>query len=142
MGLRPRMGRSVRIGGSRMVRLTIGGRFVGLNDYIQAERANRYKAAKIKRENTDRAASACKAQRIPRQNEAVELEICWYEPNRRRDLDNIGFAVKFIQDGMVKAGVLPDDSQKWVRKIVHTAKVDNKNPRVEITIRKFETEED
>ena len=53
-------------------------------------------------------------------NEPVRIEFVWVEGNRRRDLDNIAAATKFVLDGIVEAGILPDDSQKWVRSLHHT----------------------
>ena len=37
----------------------------------------------------------------------------WYY-STKHDFDNIAFAKKYVLDGMVKAGILLDDSQKWV----------------------------
>ena len=42
----------------------------------------------------------------------IALKITWYEKNKRRDVDNITFATKFIQDALVKCGVIENDSQK------------------------------
>ena len=50
----------------------------------------------------------------------VRVEFVWVEGNRRRDLDNISAATKFVLDGIVEAGILIDDSQKWVRSLHHT----------------------
>jgi Holliday junction resolvase RusA-like endonuclease len=44
----------------------------------------------------------------------------WIEENRRRDLDNVSGSRKFILDALVKAGVLPDDSPKYVRAFTDT----------------------
>jgi len=38
----------------------------------------------------------------------------WIEENKRRDLDNICFAKKFILDALVQASVLADDNRKIV----------------------------
>lgn len=41
----------------------------------------------------------------------VSITLEFYFPDkRRRDPDNYGFAAKFIADGLVKAGILTDDS--------------------------------
>lgn len=52
--------------------------------------------------------------------DAVHVEFVWVEGDRRRDLDNVSAATKFILDGLVDAGVLYDDSQRWVRSLHHT----------------------
>ena len=43
-------------------------------------------------------------------------------------------AVKFILDGMVELGTIPDDGQKYVKGISHELHLDRKNPRVEVEI--------
>jgi Holliday junction resolvase RusA-like endonuclease len=44
----------------------------------------------------------------------IYLDITWMEPNRRRDADNVQAGVKFILDGMVEAGFIPNDTQRYV----------------------------
>lgn len=66
--------------------------------------------------------------------ECIKLKISWYEPNRRRDIDNITAGMKFILDGMVKASVIKDDSQRYVKGVEHEFYVDRVNPRVEVEI--------
>lgn len=54
------------------------------------------------------------------QNENIQpMEQCyiiytWYEPNCRRDLDNIAAAKKFIQDALIEANVLKNDGWKHI----------------------------
>ena len=59
----------------------------------------------------------CAAQKIkPVAKVSVTFE--FYLPDkRRRDLDNFGFAAKFILDGLVNAGILTDDSYKEVSEL-------------------------
>lgn len=52
-------------------------------------------------------------QELPKLNK-VEIAFTWVEENKRRDLDNICFAKKFILDALVKAGKLKDDNRKCV----------------------------
>lgn len=70
-------------------------------------------------------------------NYPIELKITWYEPNKRRDVDNIVFAVKFIQDALVASGIIENDSQKYIKKLSHTVEVDKENPRIEVEIREL-----
>ena len=62
----------------------------------------------------------------------------YHEPNRRRDKDNVGAAKKFILDGLVKAGVLIDDSPRYVKmlvdRFVYPDEPRYKEPGVEITL--------
>lgn len=74
------------------------------------------------------------AKKLPKYNK-VDITITWYEPNTRRDIDNIsGGGTKFLLDGLVKAGTIKDDSQRYVKSIRHVFGVDRENPRVEAEI--------
>lgn len=64
----------------------------------------------------------------------VCFHITFYEPNYRRDLDNISFATKFILDALVKSGVLEDDGQKYVSGLEYEFKKSKENPRIEVEI--------
>lgn len=56
----------------------------------------------------------------------------FYDSNRRHDLDN---GAAGVMDILVKAGILEDDSTKYVQKLCLTyGGVDKNNPRVEIYI--------
>ena len=114
--------------------LIIPGRFPSLNDYIAAERRNRHIAAKMKREETKRVADIAANLDMPTFEKPVHVYFAWVEPNRRRDIDNIAFAHKFILDGLVDAGVLKGDSQKYVTGSVDRFRVDKDNPHVSVLI--------
>lgn len=114
--------------------LIIPGRFPSLNDYIAAERKNRHIAAKMKREETKRVADIAANSDMPTFQKPVHVYFTWVEPNRRRDIDNIAFAHKFILDGLVDAGVLKGDSQKYVTGFVDLFRVDKDNPHVSVLI--------
>ena len=45
---------------------------------------------------------------------------------------------KFILDGLVAAGTIPNDSQKYIKRIQHEFDVDKQNPRVEVVIEDYE----
>ncbi len=115
------------------MKLTIPGRLPGLNEIIDAARGNKYKAAQQKQEYTNMVAWCAKAARLPRM-ERVDMAFYWYEPNRRRDKDNIMAGQKFILDGLVEAGVLKNDGWKQIRDVSHRFAVDPGNPRVEIEL--------
>ena len=113
------------------MKLKIPGRLPGLNEIIAAAKEHFGSYANMKDEYT--ASIAWLAKKLPKY-EKVALIITWYEPDKRRDLDNIMAGQKFILDGLVAAGTIPNDSQKYVRGIIHRFKVDRKNPRVEVEI--------
>lgn len=120
-------------------RITIQGRLSGLNEYIAAERANRYKAAKLKRENEAVVMIAIKQQlRNVKIEKPVYMEYTWVEKNKRRDLDNITFGRKIIQDSLVKAGILKDDGWKYILGFSDRFQVDRENPRIEVIIKEVE----
>lgn len=70
--------------------LTTPGKLPGLNDYIAAERANRHKGAKMKADSGNIVAMAIRQRmRGVKIDRPVEMHYIWYEPNKRRDLDNV-----------------------------------------------------
>jgi Holliday junction resolvase RusA-like endonuclease len=117
-----------------IARYVIEGRLPSLNDYIGAQRSpNHSYANRYKQKWTDVCAKACAS--VPVFSEPVSVSIVWYERDRRRDLDNVTAATKFVLDGLVHAGKLRDDSQKYVKNIEHRVEVDKERPRVEVEIR-------
>lgn len=120
-------------------RFTITGRLDGLNEYTRANRSNAYKGNSLKRKNEryiciDIVQACTKGTLKKIEKYPVKLEITWYEPNLKRDIDNITFAAKFILDALVEKGILIDDSQKYVSEINHKVLVDKINPRIEVEI--------
>ncbi len=91
--------------------ITIHGALATLNQHDNANRSNRFAGAKLKKEQTDLVAWQVK--KYPPITKPCILTFHWYYSGKF-DFDNIRFACKYIQDGMVKAGVLQDDSQKYV----------------------------
>lgn len=68
-----------------------------------------------------------------------EISVMFYvKDNRRRDLDNM---LTTIQDAIVKAGILEDDSWKFLKIGEVDAQLDKDNPRAEITIRSIDVAE-
>lgn len=115
-------------------KLTIKGEFTDLNTYINAERRNKFIAAKIKKDDTYRAMCYARRHLKSIQVPDVQINITWYSKNRRKDKDNISFAKKFIIDGIVAAGVLKDDGYKNIKGFTDTFMVDKENPRVELEL--------
>lgn len=87
-------------------------RLPSLNDYVDVCRNNKYKANNFKQE-LEREIGWFLAE-LPRFENPVEIHFHWVEENKKRDLDNICFAKKFILDAMVKAGKLKNDNRKCV----------------------------
>lgn len=120
-------------------KLVIPGVLPSLNEYIRAERGNRYHAASLKKQTEDMIA-ACIAQQLRgvRFDGPVKITYTWYEENRKRDKDNIAFAKKFIQDALVATGVLENDGWQEIVSFSDEFRVDKSNPRVEVVIESIE----
>lgn len=94
----------------RRYKFSIDAKLPGCNEYIRACRGNKYEAAQMKR--TVEMVVGNRARDLPQIMGPVRIYFTWREGDRRRDLDNVAFAKKFILDGLVKAGVLPDDNRR------------------------------
>lgn len=108
------------------MRIVFDYKYPSLNEYINACRTHWSRGAKMKRACDEATVLMIRMQRVKPIAEPVRLRFVWHERTARRDWDNIRFAAKFILDGLVKAGVLPDDGQKWVRGIADSVVVDGK----------------
>lgn len=116
--------------------LIIAGRLDNMNDYTSACRTNQYKGAKLKQKNENVVKQAIYEQlgRLRIKN-PVRMLYRWYEPNKRRDLDNISaFGRKVIQDALVETRVLQDDGWRYVKGFQDEFYVDKGNPRIEVEI--------
>ena len=118
------------------MKLIIPGRLPALNDFINAERTNRYKAAHMKREDMDKVLWAAKVSlRGWKASGRVRMYYTWYEPNQRRDMDNVSsYGRKVIQDALVEGGYLPNDGWKNISGFSDDFAVDKLNPRIEVEI--------
>lgn len=113
----------------------ISGTLIDLNKYINLNRAHYHKAAAEKIEQDSIVYYSAKEQiRDVIIEKPVGVRILWIEPNDNRDSDNVAFAIKFILDGLVHAGVLPEDKRKNIKFIYHDFETDSKNPRIEVTL--------
>lgn len=96
-------------------RFEINKRLIGLNEYTNTNRYNKYAGAKQKKDEQN-FIKACIKQQLG--NLKIEKPVVgtftWIEENKRRDLDNICFAKKFILDSLVELGILKDDNRKMV----------------------------
>lgn len=127
----------------KFVRLTIPGEFTQLNDYIRAERGHMIMGSKIKKSETNRvmqeimfikSKSAMKFIKKELKKGPLAITFMWLCKNKRKDPDNISFAQKFILDGLVGGGVLPDDGWKTIGSLTHRFRVDKDDPGVIVLI--------
>ena len=118
-----------------MTKFTIKGTLAGLNEYIAAERANRYAGAALKKRCEAVVMHSARQLGSTRFERPVRMVYRWYEPNRRRDKDNISaFGRKVIQDALVRAGVLVNDGWSQIDGFSDEFYVDKKAPRIEVQI--------
>lgn len=69
-------------------------------------------------------------------NYPVEIAFRFYEPNSRRDIDNVaGWGHKCILDALVKSEIIENDGWKQIRSISDEFYIDKNNPRIEVTIK-------
>ena len=115
----------------------IEGRLPSLNDYINKCRTNKYLAAKFKSDTEEIIGVFIKKAKLGQITKPCEIHITWVEPNRKRDVDNIQSAQKYILDALVKEGILKNDTQKWVRQITHKILVDEE-PRILVVFKEIE----
>lgn len=124
-------------------KLIIPGTMPNLNDYLQGERIAIRKNGKfttkgnvLKQEWQYKVVKLIRAQ-FPSLTikEPIRLSYCFYEPNMKRDLDNISaFAHKVIQDALVKSQVIKNDGWKEITGFSDEFFLDKENPRIEVTI--------
>lgn len=119
-----------------MIKFTITGRLPGLNEYTKTNRANKYGGNSLKKK-TEQFIIDCYREQLKELQitSQVEITYTWYEPNKRRDKDNIASAKKFINDALVKCGALKNDGWKQVSGFTDRFEVDKENPRVEVLIK-------
>ena len=118
-----------------MIRVTIEGRFHGLNDFIDANRRTqgKWNAGNSMKQNDQKIIMYS----LPRVKFSgkVFLHYHFFEPNTRRDKDNIsGYFHKVFQDAMVANGIIPNDGWKYIEGMADSFYVDRNRPRVEVEI--------
>ena len=87
-------------------------KFPSLNEYVNECRKNKFAGAKMKKQIQEDISWFIT--RLPVFDNPVIINFTWVEGNKRRDLDNIAFAKKFILDTLVDWGKLRDDNRKIV----------------------------
>lgn len=118
-----------------LIQIIIPGRFSGLNEFIKANRtqSGRWNAGNsMKHKDQQRICQYLPEVRFKRK---IFIEYVFYEPNTRRDKDNIsGYFHKIFQDAMVQAGLLENDGWKQIDGWSDYFKIDQRDPRIEVYI--------
>ena len=118
---------------------TIKGTLPGLNEYLKAERSfhNRHSNGNDMKQQYQVIISNAIRLELKRThiNSPIRLKYMFYEPNRKRDLDNIaGVAHKFIQDALVKCKVIDNDGWNNIVVFEDHFFIDKHNPRIEVVL--------
>jgi Holliday junction resolvase RusA-like endonuclease len=114
-------------------KFTVPMQLPGLNEIIEAAKSHWSVYREMKK--TYQEAVEWTAKRIAPFDRAY-LDITWFEPDRRRDLDNIAAGKKFILDGLQAIGKIENDGWKQIAGFTDTFEVDKQDPRVEVKIRR------
>lgn len=102
-----------------------------MNEIVKVSKVHFGAYSGMKRKYTD--LFALKLAGFEPQSKSVDIEIRWIYKERRRDPDNIMAGQKFILDGLVKNGVLANDTLAHINSISHSfAKGDE--DAVEVTL--------
>ena len=119
--------------------------FPGMNEVVAANRGGWGGGHALKRRMTELVARAAReamgdvgwiAPLVP-----VRVSMTWHEVNRRRDVDNVMSAQKFVLDGLVEAGAIRGDSRRWVPEATtHEVVVDKDHPGVTVEVTTMEEE--
>ena len=115
----------------------IPGPLPGFNEIIAAAKSGRGKGnayARMKKQWGETVWAFAKSARMKPVDGQASVLFVWFERDRRRDIDNVSAAAKFVLDGLVKAGVLANDNQASVFSIEHHFVVDKKTPGVRVTV--------
>lgn len=112
----------------------IKGQLPGLNEYTRQNRNNRYDGARMKAETEQLITIMIRNQHLEPIHGRVFLTFKWYEPNEKRDPDNVAFAKKFILDALVSNGIIDGDGRKIVKGFKDQIETDRKNPRIIVEI--------
>ena len=108
-----------------MIEIEIPFKLPSLNQYINECRKNRYAGANMKRQVENDIGYFIN--KLPKFEKPIKIKFIWVEENKKRDLDNVCFAKKFILDSMVKAGKLKNDNRNYVIGFIDEFKYDVKS---------------
>lgn len=120
-------------------KVIIEGKFPSMNEFIDANRRSKGKWNKgnqLKQQSQDEISwQLLQQHRKLHIDKPVMLHYTFYEPNKKRDLDNIsGYFHKVFQDALVHCGIIHNDSWQYIVGFSDEFLIDNKKPRIEIII--------
>jgi hypothetical protein len=115
------------------MRFTFLTRLPTLNEYIEAERANKFAGAKLKeRYTTDLAYEAISQRQGKVSTDQYDLIINWTVPNNKTDSDNTFWGCKLILDSLIIANIIKSDGRKHIRNIYHNIRTVRGKYQIEV----------
>lgn len=87
------------------------------NDYNNICRRNKWEANNFKKGVQGDIVWAIRKSKLEKMTNAVKVSFFWIERTKKRDIDNVMSAKKFILDALVESKVLVNDSPKYVCEI-------------------------
>lgn len=116
-----------------MIKFTIEGELPSANEIIAIAKRHPMAYSSLKKKSTDIVRFSCLT--IPKIKTPAIFIITYYCKNKRKDLDNIAFAKKFLFDGLIKAGKLENDGWGEIKSWEEHFEIDKKNPRIEVEVK-------
>ena len=117
-------------------KFTIHDRLPGMNEYTANQRANKFGGNLMKRTAQKAVEWEIRAAKVKPVKPPVTIIYTFYEPNKRRDKDNIaGFAHKVVQDALVACGVIKDDGWDYITGFEDHFEIDRKHPHIDVELR-------
>lgn len=120
-------------------RIIIDGKFPSLNQFIDANRSGkgRWNKGNSMKQSDQKVLTGYILTQLHKVHitKPVRLKYYYYEPNSKRDKDNIsGYFHKIFQDALVHCGVLKNDDWKCIVGFSDDFYIDKKYPRIEVLI--------
>ena len=122
---------------AEMPHFTIEGTLPSLNEYLAEVGRNPRLGGKLKRDYVNSIILYLRLSeyRYYQAEKPVIIHYVFYEPNMKRDHDNVAScASKFIQDALRDIEVLKDDGWNDILNYTHDFYLDRVNPRIEVYI--------
>lgn len=114
------------------IKYVIPGPWITLNEYINAERSNRFMAAKIKKDEMERIMWCLPSSQI---KGMINVTFQAYVKDRKKDTDNLYILFcKFLLDSMVKKAIIENDGQKQIGRIIFEHPIVDKDERMEVVV--------
>lgn len=124
-----------------MVQFKIHSKLPSLNDYINLLKSpnGKYTGSKFKSTTDEIICYQIDREMKRRLKEQLQKPSLfyfeWHEKEKRRDIDNVYSAHKYILDALQKLGILKNDNPQWVRGIWDSIKYNShENEYVKITV--------